>query len=287
MKIFLAGGVSGNLNPVWRRVAPNPTQETLKKELRKFGGIFDENILGGRSTVERRGGYDEIIANSKPYILESFYYANADTERLLPLFGDFLLDSGAFTFMQNAKSHTNWEEYIERYSHFIVKNNIEKFFELDIDSVVGYEKVLEYRNVLEKKTGRRCIPVWHKSRGIVEYRKMCDEYDYVAIGGIVSKEITKPQYDVFTPLLNIAHNKGTKVHGLGFTSLDGITKYKFDTVDSTAWTTGNRFGYVYYFNGRTMKKIDVPKGKRLNGKLGAINNFAQWIKFQQYADKNL
>lgn len=56
MKIFLAGGVSGNLNPVWRRVAPNPTQETLKKELRKFGGIFDENILSGRSTVERRGG---------------------------------------------------------------------------------------------------------------------------------------------------------------------------------------------------------------------------------------
>lgn len=243
--------------------------------------------LAGVAPWRDGGGYDDIIANSRPYILESFYYANSDTERLLPLFGDFLLDSGAFTFMQGQKSHTNWEDYIERYSNFIVKNNIAKYFELDIDSVVGYEKVKRYRKQLEKKTGRQCIPVWHKSRGLEEWKKMCDEYKYVAIGGIVSKEIQKPQYPIFTPLLNIAHSKGTKVHGLGFTSLEGIQKYKFDSVDSTAWTTGNRFGYVYYFDGKTMRKIDVPKGKRLNGRLGAVNNFAEWIKFQQWAEENL
>lgn len=47
--------------------------------------------------------YSNAIKQHKPYILESFYYADETTERLLPYFGDFLLDSGAFTFMQNSK----------------------------------------------------------------------------------------------------------------------------------------------------------------------------------------
>ena len=220
--------------------------------------------------------------------MESFYYANADTERLLPLFGDFLLDSGAFTFMTNAKqAKIDWEEYIKKYADFINRNKIKNYFELDVDNIVGYDKVKEYRKKIERLTGTPVIPVWHKSRGKEEFLKMCDEYDYVAIGGIVTKEITKDQYPFFTWFINEAHKRGCKIHGLGFTSLDGILKYKFDTVDSTAWTTGNRFGYIYKFNGKTMTKIDVPRGKRLNGRLAAINNFSEWIRFQQYADKNL
>lgn len=57
MKIFLAGGISGNLNPMWRRVAQtNATKEDVKKEVQRFGGVFNQNIFGWRSTVERRGG---------------------------------------------------------------------------------------------------------------------------------------------------------------------------------------------------------------------------------------
>ena len=74
----------------------------------------------------------------KPYILESFYYIDADTERLLPYFGDFMLDSGAFIFMMDSKTAVNWDEYLERYADFINRNRIDKFFELDIDVVVGW-----------------------------------------------------------------------------------------------------------------------------------------------------
>ena len=127
-----------------------------------------------------RGGqlYDKAILEHRPYILESFYYADADTERLLPYFGDFLLDSGAFTFMINMRKTVNWEEYLEQYADFINRNRITKYFELDIDTVVGYPQVLKYRKKLELLTGRQCIPVWHKSRGLKEFKKMCDEYPY-------------------------------------------------------------------------------------------------------------
>lgn len=236
------------------------------------GGIFD-NIL---------------LKEHRPYILESFYYADDDTERLLPYFGDFLLDSGAFTFMSNSKIKINWEQYVEKYANFINRNKIEKFFELDIDSVVGYDKVLQYRKKLEKLTNRQCIPVWHKSRGIDEYKKMADEYDYIAIGGIVSKEIKPEQYKAFPVMINEAHKRGAKVHGLGFTNLKLLPKCHFDSVDSTAWTTGNRFGFVYHFDGKTMKKINCPKGKRLaDSRKVALINYTEWIKFQKYAEANL
>ena len=249
---------------------------------------INENISCRRSSVERRGGYDPIIKKHKPYILESFYYADDDTERLLPLFGDFLLDSGAFTFMQNSKKAVKWEEYIERYAGFINRNNIQKYFELDIDSVVGYDKVLEYRKRLERLTNKPVIPVWHKSRGIDNFKKMCDQYSYVAIGGIVSKEIKPEQYIAFPQMISEAHKRKAKIHGLGFTSLEWLPKCHFDSVDSTAWTTGNRFGFVYQFNGKTMIKHDVPKGKRLaDSRKVALINYTEWIKFQKYAERNL
>lgn len=284
MRLFLAGVITGG--NLWK-------EDKYRLLMGGDMGSLNENISCRRSSVERwRGGedrlYDNAIKQHKPYILESFYYADTDTERLLPYYGDFLLDSGAFTFMQSSKSHVNWDEYIERYASFINRNNIEKFFELDIDSVVGYEKVLEYRKRLERLTNKQVIPVWHKSRGAGDFKKMCDEYDYVAIGGIVSKEIKPEQYGVLPTLIEQAHKSKAKIHGLGFTALQWLGKCHFDSVDSTAWTTGNRFGFIYQFNGKTMIKHECPKGKRLaDSRKVAEINYNEWIKYQKWAEKHL
>ena len=235
------------------------------------------------------------IPNWKPYILESFYYANKDDiKRLLPYFGDFLLDSGAFTFMQNSKTHINWDKYLSEYINFINAYKIEKFFELDIDDVVGYDQVLKFRKTLESLTGKQCIPVWHLSRGKDEFLRMCDEYPYVSIGGLVGKAKRsakqKQLESAFPWFINEAHKRGAKIHGLGYTSEMGIRKYHFDSVDSTAWTTGNRFGCIYKFNGKNMVKIKRPEGTRMpkeKSRILAVNNFIEWCKFQQWADTHI
>lgn len=220
------------------------------------------------------------------YMLESFYYIRKEQIALIPKSKDFLLDSGAFSFMVGT-SKPKFEDYLDNYIAFINEHNIKHFFELDIDNVVEYERVKEYRRRLEKGTGKQCIPVWHKSRGKQEFLKMCDEYPYVAIGGIVSGEIQKNEYKYFPWFIEQAHNKGSLIHGLGFTNLQGLTKYHFDTVDSTAWISGNRFGGLYKFNGTTLIKANRPKGKKMRYRETVCNNFTEWTKFAAYAENHL
>jgi hypothetical protein len=243
--------------------------------------------LAGNAPWRKEGIYNPIINGGGISILESFYYADEWIEKMIPVFGKFLLDSGAFTMMMNSSKAggVNWDEYVDRYADFIVRNKVERFFELDIDMLIGHDRVAALRRRLERKAGRPCIPVWHKFRGREAFIRMCDEYKYVAIGGIVSREIVPAEYRFFPWFINEAHRRKAKIHGLGFTALSLLPKYHFDSVDSTAWTTGNRFGAVYYFNGHTIKKRLKGEGQRLkDSRAVAVNNFNEWVKFQQYAE---
>jgi hypothetical protein len=289
MDIYLAGGISGNCKPMWT--------EMIKAERMGKLDIYLAGMNGRRWCVDLylagiKGKAKEFAIGETPLIglsiLESFYYADEWTEWAIPRLKNFMLDSGAFTFMTSHKGKVDWNDYLRRYADFINKNNVKLFYELDIDSIVGYDKVLEMRKFLELETGKKPIPVWHKSRGKAEFLKMCEEYPYVAIGGIVSKEITRQEYKYFPWFINEAHKRGVKIHGLGFTNLEGIRKYHFDSVDSTSWTTGNRFGAIYRFNGKTMEKFDKKEGQRLaDSRAVAIHNFNEWVKFQRYAETNL
>lgn len=232
---------------------------------------------------ERRGN------GFKPFILKSFMYCNKEVEDILPLFGDFMLDSGAFTFMGgfqyvDKSGGADFEEYLERYADFIKRNRVEKFFELDVDVSVGYDRVKEYRRKLERLTGRQVIPVWHSTRGIDDFYRCCDEYPYVALGGIVGGEWKRNAEQMIPRFIREAHKRHAKIHGLGFTKLTVLHKYHFDSVDSTSWMQGSRNGYVWYFDGKTMKKVFAKEGQRLTkAKEAARNNFEEWEKFQRWA----
>ena len=245
--------------------------------------------LAGVAPWREEGIYTQSLRRGGVHILESFYYADDFTEKMIPLYGSFLLDSGAFTLFTDKSRGRGvvWEEYVDRYADFIRRNRVERFFELDIDKIIGHDNVVKLRRRLERKAGRPCIPVWHKFRGRDAFIRMCDEYEYVAIGGIVSKEITPQEYKYFPWFINEAHKRKAKIHGLGFTNIKLLPRYHFDSVDSTAWTTGNRFGAVYYFNGHTIKKRLKGEGQRLkDSRAVAVNNFNEWVKFQQYAESH-
>jgi hypothetical protein len=285
MKIYLAGGVTGNLIAFWKEVMKIYLAGSYSRLY-----VIEESMKVFLAGIQGRAK-DFVLANQNPYILESFFYIRKQHDwvvKMKPFFANFLLDSGAFTFMNGQKSGVNWDSYTEEYAEFIVKHDIDLFFELDIDSIVGLAEVERLRAKLEFLTKKKCIPVWHKSRGLKYWEKMVKDYEYVAIGGIVTKEIKQTEYDIFLTLLKIARENNCKVHGLGFTNLEKLKRYPFYSVDSTAWLYGNRGGFLYQFDGQSIKKINL-KDKRLKGggRLAAINNFNEWVKFSKYADNNL
>lgn len=297
MNIYLAGGISGNLRDFWQRVMkiyladPRSRGEVIeamkvfiagdnnkKKILRE--NLYGSDFFSGENALE---GIN---------ILESYYYLRKNEEfmSLVKHFGSFLLDSGAFTFMSGTHSGAvNWDEYVEDYAKFINKYDVKLFFELDIDSVVGLAQVERLRQKLEDLTGKKPIPVWHKNRGKEYFVKMCENYPYVALGGIVTKEIPRQLYEKGFPwFIRTAHEHRCKIHGLGYTTVGNLKKYHFDSVDSTAWLYGNRGGYLYKFNPKTGLLEQMSKeGCRLRSREGAVNNFNEWVKFGKYAEKFL
>lgn len=163
-----------------------------------------------------------------------------------------IIDSGAHSIQHGAK--TDLDAYTKRYAAFIKKwakePKIEGFFEMDVDNVVGYEKVLEMRKVLEEAGGSKIIPVWHHNRGINDYIEMCKTHkgQKVSVTGFADGDIVPGQFNLF---INTAHYYGCKIHILGFTRFEIIKTLNLgldDSVDSSSWVQNGIFGRIKMMN---------------------------------------
>lgn len=223
---------------------------------------------------------------SIPFMLESYFYIKPWQIDYMnsPLCRSFMLDSGAFTFMNKTKA-VSLKEYAYQYAEFINKHEIELFFELDVDAVEPLKSVEEYRAIIERETGKKSIPVWHKGRGLQYFRDMVQEYDYVAIGGLVTGEIKPSEYKYFHTLISEAHQAGALIHGLGFTRLSELQKYEWDSVDSRSWQGGSLSGSVYHFDGKDLKSLKAPNRRRKGYLLLDNHNLHEWVKYANYMDR--
>lgn len=241
---------------------------------------------------------NKVNKNVSRYILCTFYEGEKACLKAINLSNgveNFLLDSGAFTFMNSKNNITKkeLEEYCDRYIAFINKYNIKYFFEMDVDYLFGIEYVEYLRNKIEKETGKQCIPVWHITRGINYWKKLCKEYKYIAIGGLVSSGINISRKDILKIIKKLtvyARSKNVKVHGLGFTTTKELKNIPFYSVDSTSWLKTIVFGAsLSKYNNKThdIKNIDIPNNdntKKINYSTCLENNFKEWMKYQKYMD---
>lgn len=229
----------------------------------------------------------EEVRNSR-YILASYYYVKDLDYNFEKNHEHFILDSGAFSlFSLKPLSKEEMIKYCDDYADYIIKWNITNFVELDVDVIYGYEFVLFLRKRLETKVGRKCIPIWHMSRGIDEFIQMCKDYDYAGIGGIASGEELSKHKDKYKELNKLARKYGCRLHGMGFTPMKHLNSYGFYSVDSTSWKSGSRFGIIYLFRQDRLTQVKKPKGTRLkNYKSLDEHNIKEWKKYQAYCDRN-
>lgn len=229
------------------------------------------------------------------YLLQTFYdmkrMQSCDVLRTIDSCKDFLLDSGAFTFMNSGKK-VHWKTYVDEYIAFINKYDIQQFFELDLYTLpdVGIEKTIKIRKYIEHHTGKKSIPVFHACMGMDMYRELCQEYRYIGIGasGLTEECRWVKNTKLLKQMVRIANRYETKVHGLGYTRLSNInrTEVPFYSVDSSAWI-GSRFNTRYDIrNGILVNSNATQQGMRLKDwKQLDLHNLAQWRKIQQIKDK--
>lgn len=217
-------------------------------------------------------------------LLESFYHMPRRRVGMIDGFKSFMLDSGAFTLAISRKGSLDDAElrdYVERYARFVVEHGVRDYFEMDIDHVKGTDWVRRTTDWLERETGVVPIPVWHPCRRACGFEEMCERYPYVAIGTTDIRRQLARSVGWFT---QTAHRYGSRIHGLGYTKLDGLARTGFDSVDSTAWLFSNKSGTVYDFDGRTMRKRKVPDGKRLVIKNNLLHSLVEWAKFSDHME---
>lgn len=188
----------------------------------------------------------------------SFYYLKQDVfETILQKSEQVLIDSGAHSFQKGVK--VDWKQYTEKYAEWIRQNDCDKilgYFEMDVDNIIGYDKVVELRKILECATDK-IIPVWHKNRGIDDFKQMCQEREgkIIAITGFKNEDIRDDQYLMF---LKFAKKYDCKVHCLGMTRKKVLDKVPFDFADSSSWKQQAIYGKV---GDRKVKK-EFSKDKR-------------------------
>lgn len=212
------------------------------------------------------------------YNLMSYYYIRKKfdlAETIRKNSQEILIDSGAHSFQKGKK--INWEEFTKEYADFIKKfdkPNVIGYFEMDVDNIIGYEKVLELRKTLEK-VSNKIIPVWHKNRGIEEYKKMCKDYHdkIIAITGFKNEDIKDEQYMMF---LKYAKKYNCKVHCLGMTRKKILDKIPFDYVDSSSWKQSGIYGRI---DGKGKVTKEFSKVKR---EVVFLENYKAGIKMQDY-----
>ena len=223
---------------------------------------------------------DELIVRKIPlkWNLLSYYQFRTNIslfEKCLRHSELMIIDSGAHSFQKGKK--VDWTEYTNQYADFIKKYDSPKivgYFEMDVDNIIGYENVLKLRKILTSVSDK-IIPVWHKNRGINEFKRMCQEYSgrVVAITGFRNEDIRDEQYVMF---LKYAKKYNCKVHCLGMTRTEIMKKVPFDYTDSASWKLMTCYGKA--------GKYRIRKGLKTKGGWDKVwaYSYIEAMKMQEF-----
>lgn len=238
-----------------------------------------------RCSKDKRSYYDILSGDERKTELDG------KAKGLLKKFKNVMVDSGAFSFMSGTETKIKKEDidkFVEGYGKWLGDNKgyYDYFEEMDLDFLFPMDIIEEWRRFLEECAGRKSIPVWHINRGIDYWKQMVKDYDYVAVGGLVTGEITEMEkYAHF--LIDIAHNNNCKVHGLGYTKTRLLRYIPWDSADSSTWIFGGKSGVFSYFNGEECLNLKLKNLKR-SSKINYIKffeiNAQAWGAYSKYIE---
>ena len=169
----------------------------------------------------------------------------------------FFLDSGAYSAWSQ-KKNINLDYYID-----YLKRNFNKIdWYANLDEIGNATKSQE--NLLKMEAeGLKPIPVYHYGEDFNVFKKMCDKYDFIALGGMVpisTKELIPWLDHTFEYICEKDGSTKKKIHGFGMTTFDLLVKYPWFSVDSVSPIMTAAMGGIFFENG---KVIDVSRSSQI------------------------
>lgn len=119
-----------------------------------------------------------------------------------------------------------------------------------------------HRNTLAlEDMGLNVLPVFHTGSPWDRLEKLCAQYSYVALGGMVP--YTRMYGEVMRWMVKcfrIGAEHGTVFHGFGQTNATAMASLPFYSVDSSTWSTGARYGWMFLWDERTAGMARIRSG---------------------------
>lgn len=189
--------------------------------------------------------------------LISFHYFRtrniAELEQRLTVHGarpDLFADSGAFSAWTQGAEITvdDYAEWLHKWhDHLTVYCNLDV-----INDPIESER---NQRALEAD-GLKPLPVWHVRSDREAFAPMCEEYRYVALGGMVGTQ-WKRLMPTLVWAMQTAERYGTVIHGLGLTSNEPLKQLPFYSVDSSSWGSGYRYGQVRVYTDNRYAQVKL------------------------------
>jgi len=181
-----------------------------------------------------------------------------------------VVDSGAHSFFaatgltftaKRSEIKQDPEDYILAYVDWIQKqwDNFDIFVELDIQAIVGLEKVKEWRK-LYKDAGidKKMMYCWHVIDGWKEFENIVtnSESRYIGIEGHRSNRECLP----YNKFIKYCYDQQCRIHGFAMIKHNDIIKCPFYSVDSSSWSGVYRWGVTFkYHFGKLLNSREKPK----------------------------
>lgn len=299
MRLYFAGNAQGGLEDhllILQTGGGRLTTYADKSQRRgceKLFELMDIYFAGG----ENKAWLEAITRAGGTKSLYSYFYLNqgagADLHmiRAVETQTKIFIDSGAFT------AHTQGIDIdLGEYCDWLHKwkHRIRVYASLD---VIGDWKG-SLRNQREMED-RGLTPLWvfHQGSPFEVLEEMIQEYDYIAIGGLVGKRASKTALVAFLDRCFQILGKywPKKAHAFGMTSVPLLQRYPFYSADSTSWLQGSRTGQLYHFTGRgfsttgtssqdeaSHRTIHLTDNGDKRWKDRVIHNAQEWLKFERY-----
>lgn len=158
-----------------------------------------------------------------------------------------IIDSGAFTAWNSGHSIS-----LDDYCRFLDSiEHLRPFNAVQLD-VFG-EPEATYQNLLEmRRRGYDVMPVFTRGDTLERLNEFYEMTNYIMFGGIVIGGQNQNYVKWF-----LENNRGRMAHWLGFVDMDFIKHYRPESVDSSSWNSGARYGNLsLYVGGGKIKNFN-------------------------------